>query len=74
MSFEKKKTRIKLVKIEITAWLFWAVISITILHLDFRGLESTELSALCFPAVMFLFKYSLVSSCFSSSYALKFRA
>ncbi|KAH6761079.1 hypothetical protein C2S51_018028 [Perilla frutescens var. frutescens] len=63
---------------EIQAWLFitfWAVISITFLHLGFRALEKTELSESVSPLVMFLFKHSLaISSCFSSSYALKFRS
>ncbi|XP_020549984.1 uncharacterized protein LOC110012109 [Sesamum indicum] len=62
---------------EIPAWWwfsFWALISITFLHLGFYALDKADLSRSVSPVVMSLFKHSLaVSCCHSSSYALIFR-
>ncbi|KAK4435326.1 hypothetical protein Salat_0696000 [Sesamum alatum] len=62
---------------EIPAWWFfsfWALVSITFLHLGFYALDKTHLSNSVSPVVMSLFKHSLaVSCCHSSSYALIFR-
>lgn len=59
---------------EIPAWVFlsfWAIASTTFLHLGFHALDKTEVS----PLVLLLLKHSLaISSCSSSSYALKYRA
>ncbi|KAK6158184.1 hypothetical protein DH2020_005498 [Rehmannia glutinosa] len=53
---------------------FWALISITFLHLGFISLDKTGFSTSVSPAVMSFFKHSLaVSTCSSSSYALIFR-
>ncbi|KAK6137456.1 hypothetical protein DH2020_028813 [Rehmannia glutinosa] len=53
---------------------FWALISITFLHLGFNALDKTGLSTSVSPAVMSFFKHSLaVSTCSSSSYVLIFR-
>lgn len=62
---------------EIPAWLFfsfWALISITFLHLGLYALDKTELSNSVSPVVMSFFKHSLaISSCSSSNSALIFR-
>ncbi|KAL8556837.1 hypothetical protein ACS0TY_004345 [Phlomoides rotata] len=62
---------------EIPTWLFfsfWALTSITFLHLGFYALDETELSNSVSPVVMSFFKHSLaISSCSSSNYALVFR-
>ncbi|KAI3468741.1 hypothetical protein Pfo_025404 [Paulownia fortunei] len=53
---------------------FWALISITFLHLGLNALDKTELSNSVSPVVMSFFKHSLaISSISSSSYALIFR-
>lgn len=62
---------------EIPAWLFfsfWALTSITFLHLSFNAFHQTHLSISVSPLVTFLLKHSLaISSCCSSNYALKHR-
>ncbi|KAH6835316.1 hypothetical protein C2S53_000521 [Perilla frutescens var. hirtella] len=62
---------------EIPAWLFfsfWALTSITFLHLAINALDQTHLSKSVSPLVIFSLKHSLaISSCCSSNYALRYR-
>ncbi|KAL0329795.1 UNVERIFIED_CONTAM: hypothetical protein Sradi_4966200 [Sesamum radiatum] len=66
----KPSERQEVAVMEIPAWWFfsfWALISITFLHLGFYAMDKTVLSNPVPPVVMSLFKHSL------ASYALIFR-